>query len=77
MACVLTVTLFLYFISRGQRVGIYETMVWIITIVLMMMMVFVFLKLIRRADCSIFHLFSYICATELIPFLITVKLLHQ
>lgn len=77
MACVLTVTLFLYFISRGQRVGIYETMVWIITVVLMMMMVFVFLKLIRRADCSIFHLFSYICATELIPFLITIKLLHQ
>ena len=77
MACVLTVVLFLYFISRGQRVGIYEAMVWIITIVLMIMMVFVFLKLIRRADCSFFHLFSYICATELIPFLITIKLLHQ
>jgi len=76
-ACVLTVVLFLYFISRGQRVGIYEAMIWTITIVLMMMMVFVFLKLIRRADCSFFHLFSYICATELIPFLITIKLLHQ
>lgn len=77
MACILTVSIFLYFISRGQRVGIYEAMLWIITVVLIMMMVFVFLKLIRRADCSIFHLFSYICATELIPFLITIKLLHQ
>lgn len=77
MACILTVTIFLYFISRGQRVGIYEAMLWVITVVLIMMMVFVFLKLIRRADCSIFHLFSYICATELIPFLITIKLLHQ
>jgi hypothetical protein len=77
MACVLTVVLFLYFISRGQSVGIYEAMIWIITIVLMIMMVFVFLKLTRRADCSFFHLFSYICATELIPLLITIKLLHQ
>jgi hypothetical protein len=77
LASLLTIILFLYFISRGQSATLYEVVLWIITIVLSSMMVLVFLKLIRRSECSIFHLFSYICATEIIPFLITIKLLHQ
>lgn len=77
VASILTIILFLYFISRGQNATMYQVMLWIITIVLSSMMVLVFLKLIRRSECSIFHLFSYICATEIIPFLITIKLLHQ
>jgi hypothetical protein len=77
VASILTIILFLYFISRGQSATMYEVVLWIITIVLSSMMVLVFLKLIRRSECSIFHLFSYICATEIIPFLITIKLLHQ
>jgi hypothetical protein len=77
VASVLTIILFLYFISRGQNATMYQAVLWIITIVLSSIMVLVFLKLIRRSECSIFHLFSYICATEIIPFLITIKLLHQ
>jgi hypothetical protein len=74
---ILSVVVFIYFISRGQNDTVYEVMRWSITIVLISLIALVFLKLMRRAECSIFHLFSYICATEIIPFLITIKLLYQ
>jgi hypothetical protein len=73
----ISIGVFLYFISRGQQTSVYEIFRWTITIVLILLIALVFLKLMRRAECSIFHLFSYICATEIIPFLITIKLLYQ
>jgi hypothetical protein len=72
-----SIGMFLYFISRGQQTSVYEIFRWTITVVLILLIALVFLKLMRRAECSIFHLFSYICATEIIPFLITIKLLYQ
>jgi hypothetical protein len=73
----ISIGMFLYFISRGQQTSVYEIFRWTITVVLILLIALVFLKLMRRAECSIFHLFSYICATEIIPFLITIKLLYQ
>jgi hypothetical protein len=73
---VLSIVVFLYFISHGQREGFYffflSTMAW----VLASWIVLIVLKLWRQMDRSLFHLFSYICATELIPFLITLKVLY-
>jgi hypothetical protein len=73
----LTVILFIYFVLRGQNLSVYSAVLGIISFVLISIAIPVFLKLMRKAECSIFHLFSYICATEIIPFLITIKLLHQ
>jgi hypothetical protein len=36
-----------------------------------------FIKLRARVTCSAFHLFSYICATEIIPLLIILKVLYE
>jgi len=73
---VLSIVVFLYFITHGQRKGFYffflGTMAW----VLASWIVLIVLKLWRQMDRSLFHLFSYICATELIPFLITLKVLY-
>ena len=73
---VLSIVVFLYFITHGQREGFYffflGTMAW----VLAFWIVLIILKLWRQMDRSLFHLFSYICATELIPFLITLKVLY-
>jgi hypothetical protein len=73
---VLSIVVFLYFITHGQREGFYffflSTMAW----VLASWIVLIVLKLWRQIDRSLFHLFSYICATELIPFLITLKVLY-
>jgi hypothetical protein len=73
---VLSIVVFLYFITHGQRQSFYffflSTMAW----VLACWIVLIVLKLWRQMDRSLFHLFSYICATELIPFLITLKVLY-
>jgi hypothetical protein len=73
---VLSIVVFLYFITHGQREGFYffflSTMAW----VLAFWIVLIVLKLWQQMDRSLFHLFSYICATELIPFLITLKVLY-
>jgi hypothetical protein len=73
---VLTIVLFLYFIAHGHHEGFYvfllATMAW----VLAGWMILVIFKLQRQMGHSMFHLFSYICATELIPFLITIKVLY-
>jgi hypothetical protein len=68
---------FVYFISRGQEPGVYATLLYIITFMLGAWILLVFLKLNNKTEHSMFHLFSYICATEVIPLLITVKVLFQ
>ena len=73
---VLTVVLFLYFISHGSRPGFYDFLLGTVTWVFAGWMVLIILKLQRHLQHSMFHLFSYICATELIPFLITIKVLY-
>ncbi|MBX2964780.1 MAG: DUF4271 domain-containing protein [Cyclobacteriaceae bacterium] len=39
--------------------------------------ILIFLKLLRRVNFPVFHLFFYLCATELIPFLVIVKVLYE
>lgn len=73
---VLTVVLFLYFISHGHREGFYDFLLITVSWVLAGWMVLIIFKLWRQLDHSMFHLFSYICATELIPFLVTIKVLY-
>ncbi len=73
----LLVLLFVYYISRGINPSVYITFQYILLTTLIGWIVILFLKLNNRAEHSMFHLFSYICATELIPLLITVKVLFQ
>lgn len=73
---VLTVIVFFYFIMRGGREGFYDFLLHAIAWVFAGWMILIILKLQRQQEHSMFHLFSYICATELIPFLITVKVLY-
>jgi len=73
---VLTIVLFLYFITHGHREGFYIFLLTIMSWVLAGWTILIIFKLHRQMGHSMFHLFSYICATELIPFLITIKVLY-
>ncbi|MEO7988278.1 MAG: DUF4271 domain-containing protein [Chryseolinea sp.] len=72
----LTVILFIYFISHGQGKGFLATLFVFVAWILVGWMILIFLKLMTRNSRSMFHLFSYLCATELIPFLLTINLLY-
>lgn len=73
----LTLVLFVYFISHGHSENFHITALKIISWLLMGWMILIVLKLSKRMGHSTFHLFSYICATELIPLLITIKVLYN
>lgn len=77
MASVLTACTALYFIMNGSSEGWYSFLYASLRWIMVGWIILIFLKLIRRAPFSAFHLFSYICTTELIPFLIAVKVLYE
>lgn len=73
----LTMILFFYFILHGQNENFHVILLKIISWLLLGWMFLIILKLSKRMNHSMFHLFSYICATELIPLLITIKVLYN
>jgi hypothetical protein len=59
--------------GEGISLSIYKLFGWILGAWIILL----FWKLLRRSSLSVFHLFSYICATEIIPFLLIVKVLYE
>lgn len=74
---IIAAILITYFISYGNSGGFYFTMLRVIGIALSGWLVIIFLKFSRRVSASVFHIFSYLCATEIIPLLITLKVLFD
>ncbi len=73
----LSIILFVYFVSHGRNALVFSTFFTVVIVVLTAWIIIVYQKLNGRTEHSMFHLFSYICATELIPLLITIKVLFQ
>jgi hypothetical protein len=73
----LSLLLFIYYISRGYNATVYVGILTVIVVALAGWNVIAFLKLNNKNEHTMFHLFSYICATEIIPLLITIKVLFQ
>jgi hypothetical protein len=74
---VLTLVLGAYYVLLGQQKGVYNFLYDILMWILGGWVVLLFLKLSKRVQYSVFHIFSYICATEIIPFLLIVKVLNE
>jgi hypothetical protein len=72
-----TIIVFSYYIMRGQNETFFVAFLSLIVATLIGWIFIVFMKLNGKTEHSMFHLFSYICATELIPLLITIKVLFQ
>jgi hypothetical protein len=66
-----------YFIGRGQSESFFTALFKFFSWALAGWMIIILFKLRGRTDHSVFHLFSYICATELIPFLFIIKILYH
>lgn len=60
-------------VPEGELVIFYNVLPWI----LLGWLILVFIKLLNRVHVSVFHLFSYICITELLPILFVVKVLYE
>ena len=60
-----------------ENAGFYSALVYIVTGLLALRLFFVFQKLMSSRSNTILHLFSYLCATELIPLVIVIKVLFR
>lgn len=66
----------IYLIVHEQVVHVFENVYFLLGWILGFWVVLIFFKLRRRVGFSMFHLFSYLCATEIIPLIITIKVLY-
>jgi len=73
----LTLILASYHLLHGQQIRVYDFLLGTLSWILGGWIILLFLKLTNRVPYAVFHLFSYICATEIIPFLLIVKVLNE
>jgi hypothetical protein len=64
-----------YFIGKFQNPVFFYVLLWAACLIMMISTVFLYLKLLNRTGASLFHLFSYLCGSEIIPIVIFVKVL--
>lgn len=63
----------LYFVFRTYSSALFYNLLILCIVFVLLGTVFLFLKLLTRTSFPIFHLFSYLCATEIIPLMILGK----
>jgi hypothetical protein len=73
----LTIVISSYYLLHGLAPSVYQVFYKILGWVMLFWTVMIFFKLVSRVSFSPIHLFLYICATEIIPFLVTVKILYK
>lgn len=73
-AVVMAALSLLFFIFRGVEPVFYKRLIILSLFLLSVGSVMVLIKLSARAPFSYFHLFSYLCASEIIPLVIIIKI---
>ena len=63
-----------YFVFKGGQALFYEQLMILALVLMSAGSVMVLIKLLARAPFSFFHLFSYLCASEIIPLVIIIKI---
>ncbi len=72
-AVVMAISSLVYFAFRGGQPVFYERLMVLALLLLSVGSIMVLIKLLARAPFSFFHLFSYLCASEIIPLVIIIK----
>ncbi|MBN8652563.1 MAG: DUF4271 domain-containing protein [Cytophagales bacterium] len=64
-----------FFIAGTSSAGAFAGLLFIAATLILISVAFLFLKLLGRTGLPVFHLFSYLCASEIIPLIIIGKVL--
>lgn len=65
----------IYFIGQFHNASFFYFLLWGGCFVMIISTAFLYLKLLSRTGVSLFHLFSYLCGSEIIPLVILIKVL--
>lgn len=63
------------FVIFGETTKFYSIIIFLVVALATYRIILMLFKLLNASNYKIFHLFSYLCATEIIPYLIAVKLI--
>jgi hypothetical protein len=74
IAVVMAILSLLFFVFKGDQPLFYERLMILALVLLSVGSVMVLIKLLARSPFSFFHLFSYLCASEIIPLVIIIKI---
>ena len=64
-----------YFMIHGQHPAFYFRLLWMSVIIFILGDLMIYFKLLVKATFHGFHLFSYLCITEIIPLVILIRIL--
>jgi len=64
-----------FYIFGTRSAGMFAGLLIAVSLLVLMSIVFLFLKLLGRTGLPVFHLFSYLCASEIIPLIILGRVL--
>jgi hypothetical protein len=73
-AVMMAILSLIYFIFKGGEPLFYRQLILMALALMSAGSVMVLIKLLARAPFSFFHLFSYLCASEIIPLVIIIKI---
>ncbi len=73
-AVMMSILTLIYFVFKGSQALFYKQLILLALALLSAGSVMVLIKLLARAPFSFFHLFSYLCASEIIPLVIIIKI---
>ncbi len=74
---ILSLVLLFYFVFNTESTAYYEGLITLTGWIMAAWSVLVFLKLLNKSPYSVFHLFSYLCASEFFPMIILFKSLFH
>lgn len=72
---VLSIIMLFYFVFHTRNPRYFENLISIVAWIMGAWALLIFLKLLRKSPYSVFHLFSYLCASEFFPIIILFKIL--
>ena len=73
-AVMMTILSLIYFVFKGGQPLFYKQLIVLALALMSAGSVMVLIKLLARAPFSFFHLFSYLCVSEIIPLVIIIKI---
>jgi len=67
--------LFGIYFGQGSTLADYSLIIWVILFGAAFRIILILIKLLNASSYKFLHLFSYLCATEIIPYLFAIKLI--
>jgi len=75
LVMILSVVLLFYFVFETIAQGYYINLIGLVTWIFGLWAVLIFIKLLNKSPFSLFHLISYLCASEFFPIIIVLRVL--